>query len=128
MVSLPLPPSACWPNRQRVHWRTRWAAQREAKDWGLIAGMEAVQAVYGSLYAPPLWERCEATVRFRWPDRRRRDLDNALSACKPYMDSFTEVGIWRDDSCVSFVIPAAVIDRERPGVEITIEHIEGAER
>ncbi|MCA1668307.1 MAG: RusA family crossover junction endodeoxyribonuclease [Thermomicrobia bacterium] len=110
-----------------MHWRVRWAAQREAKEWGLFAGMEAVHAVCGSPCVYPLWTHCEATVRFRWPDRRRRDLDNALSACKPYLDSFTELGIWVDDSCVSFVIPAAVIDRERPGVTISIYPVQGDE-
>jgi hypothetical protein len=125
VVSLPLPPAGCWPNRQRVHWRVRWAAQREAKEWGLWAGAEAVHAVYGTPCEYPQWRRCEVTVRFRWPDRRRRDLDNALGACKPYFDSFTDLCIWQDDSGVSFVLPPATVDRENPGVTVTICEVRG---
>jgi hypothetical protein len=125
IIDLPLPPTACWPNRQRVHWRERWAAQREAKQWGEYAGTDALHAAFGVPYQAPYWDRCAVTVRFRWPDARRRDLDNALGACKPYFDSFTDLCIWSDDSGVSFTIPPAVIDREHPGVEITITPAEG---
>jgi Holliday junction resolvase RusA-like endonuclease len=56
---------------------------------------------------------------------RGLDLDNALGACKPYFDSFTDLCIWQDDSGVSFVLPPATVDRENPGVTVTICEVRG---
>jgi hypothetical protein len=114
IVELPLPPKECWPNRQRVHWRTRYDAQVTAGQWAMIAAISVVG------FDAPHWERCRASILFRWPDARKRDLDGALGACKPYLDALAGVGIYRDDAGIVEMTLRAEIDRANPGVVITV--------
>ena len=122
-VTLPLPPRDCWPNRQRVAWQVRWQAQREARAWADLAATEAAHRIFGCPWEATLWRRCVVTITFRWPDKRKRDLDGALGACKPYLDALTDVGIWTDDSAIVELRMRAAVDKERAGVVIEVQEV-----
>ncbi len=76
-ICLPYPSSALSPN-SRGGWYTSAAFRREARQTGFVQAQETAVDLSGK----PL----EAIVTFHPPDRKRRDLDNAYSMCKPYQD------------------------------------------
>ena len=88
-VTLPWPPKELNPNQlRRLHWAVRskhMSAYKEACYWlTKEAGMKAV-------------ERPLLVVEFYPPNKRRRDVDNCLAACKAGIDGVAEaLGI--DDS------------------------------
>ena len=123
-VELPLPPKECHQNRsgRTDGWRTAATVQHAARLAGMIV---ATQALEGRV--PPRWERCSVTAAFRYPDARRRDLFNMAGAIKNYLDGIGDAGIYRDDSGIVWGELSCEIDRERPGVTITIEPVKGDE-
>lgn len=91
-ITLPsLPPVELSPN-YRGHWSARHRATRTAQDAVIAAVFEAAPR-----FATPL-ERAEITVRFLWPDSRRRDMDNFVARAKPYLDGLVVAGVLADDS------------------------------
>ena len=121
-INLPLPPQECHQNRsgRTDGWRTAATVQHAARLAGMIV---ATQTLEGRV--PPRWERCSVTAAFRYPDARRRDLFNMAGAIKNYLDGIGDAGIYRDDSGIVRGELSCEIDRERPGVTISIHPVEG---
>jgi crossover junction endodeoxyribonuclease RusA len=97
-IELPWPDKRLSPN-SRVHWRTKGAAAKEAREHGLYGVLE-ITHVWPKEKAPPLKplpEQFEATYIFHPPDKRRRDVDNILSSCKNFQDGVCD-GLEIDDS------------------------------
>ena len=44
------------------------------------------------------WGKAHLTITFQAPDKRRRDLDNLLGACKAYIDGLVAASVIIDDS------------------------------
>lgn len=68
----------------------------------------------------PATEPVRMTIDIYWPDKRRRDLDNA---CKSIGDALNGIA-YEDDSQIAEIIMRAHLDRERPRAEVVIEIIE----
>ena len=84
-LSFPWPAPALWPNAARKqHWHTLRDIARGVR---LLAKVETWQARNGWPVPPG---HLPVTVIFCPPDRRRRDLDGAFSACKPTLDGLAE--------------------------------------
>ena len=66
--------------------------------------------------------RVSVTIDVYWPDRRRRDLDNAV---KSILDGCTKAALWDDDSQVAELTVRAHVDRERPRAELVVEVMDG---
>jgi crossover junction endodeoxyribonuclease RusA len=129
VIELPLPPAELSPNA-RVHWRKK---AQITKDWRYRAWLWVNSALmeraggkkpWGDPNHKTRWAACKATVQVRWPDRRRRDLDNMLSSCKVYFDACTDAGVWVDDSRVVYELLPAIVDKANPGVTITVRPVE----
>lgn len=102
-VTLPYPPAILSPN-SRAHWAKLARAKkayRSACAWAARGqGLQAVknapegsQAAHGGIQEPHVL----VSLRFNPPDRRARDMDNALAALKSGLDGLVDVlGI--DDS------------------------------
>ena len=58
-------------------------------------------------------------LHFFWPDKRRRDRDNASSSCKAYMDGLAD-RTGQDDSFFEFNGVRFAIDKKDPRVEIRV--------
>ena len=112
-----LPNSKLSPNA-RVHWRTRHKA-----------GSEDIEEV-----TPIVWVAKEgikdlpykkAHISIEWvaKDRRKRDMDNLLSASKYFIDSLRHGGIILDDDAenVSYSLAYRVSKEEGPQTIIRIE-------
>ena len=80
LVTLPWPERALWPNK-RVHWATLAKARRKARRDGYFLSLET-----GVKLPSP------AHLQFTFcpPSRRKFDTDNALSACKGYIDGMAD--------------------------------------
>lgn len=95
-LSLPFPLAELNPNRKNgKHWGAVQTAKRNARDVGYFV---ATQHRYRLSFEP---KRLQIT--FIQPDKRRRDIDNQLSAAKNYLDGICNaLGI--DDHCFEEVL------------------------
>ncbi len=86
IISLPWPDPLLFPNRRRgkrLFDREIIAQHRFDAKISALAGRKPPIALY-----PTKDLACK--ISFHPPDRRRRDLDGMLSACKPYLDGIAE--------------------------------------
>ena len=87
-----MPASELMPNAaRRIHWAVKSKIAGKAREQAKILGL----ANKGQWQAP---ERAKITYEFHVANRRRRDLDGLISACKPYIDGLVDAGILKDDS------------------------------
>jgi len=108
VFELPYPPSV------NHYWRRvgrRTLISREGRQY-----RERVCALLAARGTKPLTGRLEVVVHVFAPDRRRRDLDNAM---KGLLDSLEHAGVYRDDS----QIDRLVIQRGEivPGGKVIVE-------
>ena len=88
-----LPPREASPNA-RVHYMKLANVKRNMKDVMIASVLEMP-----SMDRPvePM-EKAHLTITFKASDKRRRDIDNLLSASKAYIDGLVAAGIIVDDS------------------------------
>ncbi len=110
-VELDWPPRACMPNSgAHVHARTR--ERRRQRRAAAGAALVASELPPGPL---------AVQLVFTPPDRRRRDLDNLIAACKGALDGVFEAN-GRDDADVQLLAGRWSGDVRRPGsVLVTVE-------
>ncbi len=113
VVILPLPSPALSPNA-RVHWGVKAAAVKSYRE---VAWAHALREMLGE---PPM-DKATINPVFYWPDRRRRDDDNAVASLKAARDGLADGGVVRNDA--DFVMAEAEfhVDRENPRVELIIQ-------
>jgi Holliday junction resolvase RusA-like endonuclease len=75
-----LPNSKLGPNSRHHHY-ARNALMQSAKD-GMVA-----ELVAQGCRQSPLWESAHLELVFQAGDKRRRDLDNLIACCKPWIDA-----------------------------------------
>ena len=107
---LPLPDNGLSPNA-RLHWSKVAKLKKRARN-------------IASVYASHQWFfkfKAESyKLVFYWPDKRRRDKDNAAARCKAYLDGIADF-LEQDDSEWDFDGVAFEIDREKPRLEIQLK-------
>lgn len=82
-VELPFPPAELNPNRKNgKHWGTTHAAKASYRHTCWVLSLQAC----GAFQAPD--GDIALRVTFVQPDKRRRDRDNLLAACKSALDGF----------------------------------------
>lgn len=111
-VVLPWPCRSLHPNA-RVHWAKRARAAKSAR-WYAYCSTRSTGIKLS------IAGRIDVTVKAHVPDRRRRDMDGVLSACKPYFDGIADaIGV--DDSNFDISIHAFGVT---PGgvIEIIVGH------
>jgi hypothetical protein len=87
-----LPPADLNPNRMRsIHWSKRSAVERTAREEAYWLALDKWRK------AVPI-ATARVSVAFTFKDGRERDLDNLLSACKPYLDGLKDAGVISGDS------------------------------
>ena len=88
-----LPPRDASPNA-RVHYMKLANVKRNMKDVmiGSVLEMSPIDRPDEPL------EKAHLTITFRASDKRRRDMDNLLSASKAYVDGLVAAGVIADDS------------------------------
>ena len=94
-IELPLPPRALSKNA-RVHWRTRAAAFREHRTWGMYKLREACGT------AVPLWDG--AVMDITWYQVKSgggTDDDNVIARCAAFRDGFAAAGLVSDDKYIT---------------------------
>ena len=93
VIELPWPAQQCWPNRVKNRF-TRQAARKQARLVGNHFGRRASPAPSGALLA---------LIRCHSPTARRFYVDNAIAACKGYIDGvFESLGL--DDAAIRSVL------------------------
>jgi crossover junction endodeoxyribonuclease RusA len=84
-IELPFPDSSLMPNRRIGRaWQAVKDAKAKAYDDAYVLTFQAVNQHKGEW--PNLKSGVPLTLTFCPPDRRQRDLDNLLAACKPHLD------------------------------------------
>ena len=93
-ITIPgLPPRDASPNA-RVHYMKLANVKRNQKDLMIASVLELMPMDRPN----EPWEKAHLTITFRASDKRRRDIDNLLSASKAYVDGLVAAGIIVDDS------------------------------
>lgn len=97
ILTLPWPPTA---NRRLVPAKRRWVTAPEYRAWQERAAIAILKQWQPKYRGTPWIADGELEIRIdaRYPDRRRRDLDNCI---KPVLDALVRAGIIVDDSCIS---------------------------
>lgn len=118
VITLPLPSPLLSPNA-RTHWAVK---SREAKPARNMAAWAAKAALHANRHIAHLFPATTATVEyaFYWPDRRRRDDDNAIISCKSYRDGLADGGLLVDDCGVTLLPARFEVDKDRPRLEIRV--------
>ena len=103
-LDLPMPPRELSPN-YRGHWREVAPIRRDYREHCLMLALVAIQN-NGGRPEYPLAPPVVAEVTFTFPDRRRRDQDNALAGLKAAWDGLVDAGLLADDKMPDFrVVP-----------------------
>jgi len=116
-VTLPWPPAECSPN-SRAHWRKRAEVSRLSKEWAYWSSVDWLDGQFLGFE-----DAIKVSYWLNPPDHRRRDLDNFVARCKPFLDGICErLGI--DDSQIKQT--SAQWGDKHPGgqVIITLEVME----
>ena len=93
-ITIPgLPPRDASPNA-RVHYMKLANVKRNQKDLMIASVLELMPMDRPN----EPWEKAHLTITFRASDKRRRDIDNLLSASKAYVDGLVAAGVIIDDS------------------------------
>jgi hypothetical protein len=114
-VTLPLPS----PNlhaHAKGHWRGKAAATKSARELAAATVWDLRKF---------RWPVARLSMRFFWPDKRRRDTLNAAHSCKPYVDGLVDAGLVLDDCWTALEIGGLTseVDKTNPRVEITVERL-----
>jgi hypothetical protein len=89
-----LPPSELMPNKLRtIHWGLRAKITTVALNEAYLIIKSTLPTGWTPLKSSAL------TYEFTVKDKRRRDLDNLVCACKVYLDALVSTGVIVDDSC-----------------------------
>ncbi len=94
------PDKALFPNKagNTMHWAQRSALRKVAKEEAyLICMSQKSNWRTDDWYCFPMWPaKIEIIVTAK--DKRKRDLDGFLTACKSWIDGIVEAGILEDDN------------------------------
>lgn len=85
---MPWPPPILSPNYRSENWAPRWAAAKRYR--GSCLASARAQILRAKIQRPEGGWRIAAHALFHPPDRRLRDLDNALGAIKYALDGLAE--------------------------------------
>lgn len=103
-----------WPPSVNHYWRSvrgRAILSAEGRAYRALAQT-------WRMLAPPLAGRLSVRLELHAPDKRRRDLDNALKAP---LDALTHAGVYDDDSQIDRLeVVRGDVDAGNPRVEIEI--------
>ena len=108
-ITLPLPSRNLSPNA-RVHWTVSSRHKKIARRLAKVHSFAQVGVVAIKSYR----------LDFYWPNKRRRDKDNACASCKSYLDGVADC-MDQDDSEWDFDGVRFYVDPEHPRLEIVIE-------
>jgi len=90
-------------NLRRTHWTVRSKWEKVARQEAYLLALENQEA----------WVMPEgmATIYYEFivANKRRRDIDGLLGACKPFLDGLVDAGILRDDDWQHLKIGGAKI-------------------
>lgn len=91
IIKIPFPAAELMPNRKNGHhWAKTNAAKSKAKQDAYLLAKAAKRFDFDREFLP-------LSLVFYMPDRRRRDADNLLAACKPALDGIA-AALGVDDS------------------------------
>lgn len=113
------PDKALFPNRagNTLHWAQRSALRAEARSEAFFL---TGQALYKYRQKTEDWldhpyPKASIVILITAKDKRKRDLDGFLTACKPWLDGIVDAGVLVDDNY--FCVPQITIRFEGVSTE-----------
>lgn len=103
VLDLPMPPRELSPN-YRGHWAEISGYRHDYRDHCCVLAKSVMWRIGDGEFplAPPV----VAEVTFIFPNRRRRDQDNALAGLKACWDGLVDAGLLSDDKLPDFRVVA----------------------
>lgn len=112
-----LPPPELNPNQLR---RLHWTERRKVTD---IARQEIGWMAKTIWHDKPM-VKVQVSYKFTVKDGRRHDVDNLVSACKPYIDGLIDVNVLMSDDYRYMSIGGASIERgEKDFTQISVKEV-----
>lgn len=100
-----LPPSELYPNRLRsIHWSVRSRIEAQARQDAFYLAKEAMSKIDWQMPG-----KAKVYFEFTAADKRKRDLDGLVSACKPFLDGLVDARAIPSDDCWTLEIGGAII-------------------
>lgn len=120
-IILPLPVKVLSPNCAVATPGGRFAKAAAIKKYR----RQAREAVEAEQIETAPWAEVKVDVAFHFPDRRRRDQDNAAASLKAVYDGVVDAGLVMDDDYKHMKrrAPVFLVDYDYPRVELTIARI-----
>jgi hypothetical protein len=121
-IVLPLPPRGLSPNRPALTRGGRMAKVRATCAYRALARDRAREQGLASIP----WAKAEATARFWWPDKKRRDIRNAEACLKAAYDGLVDAGWIVDDRAevLTHGPTEFLLDPTCPRVELTLRRLD----
>lgn len=116
-ITLPLP-AACLSPNARGHWGAR---QRATKSLRSASNITATVTMRDLMLWRTDWPTATVRCVFYWPDKRRRDKDNAVSSMKAAFDGLADAGVVVNDSGLTHLPCEMLVDKFNPRVVLEIE-------
>lgn len=114
VIVLPLPSKGLSPNA-RLSWRGKAKLTKAHRLRAKLAALALLAASPGPASVPTRY-----SLAFYWPDRRRRDDDNAAASCKAYRDGIADALAIDDSGLRMSGSPQMDHDPRNPRLEITL--------
>ena len=119
-IEMPLPDAALSQN-YHGHWTRRHRAAKVARE---SAYLRALGSRTFACPEPWPWPAATVDLTFYWPDKRRRDKDNAVASMKAALDGIADAGLVVNDEHFQ---PGKVdfqVDKSNPRVVITMRKLD----
>ena len=99
------PDKALFPNKagNTLHWAQRSALRKAHREEAYFKAYLQPIKIYSDLP----YKKATILIRVTAKDKRKRDLDGFLTACKPWIDGIVDAGIIEDDNY--FCVPEITI-------------------
>ena len=110
-----LPHSKLGPNARNNYWKRNSYVQSAKEEMVMLLLMQQCRQ-------NPLWEIAHLEILFTAGDKRRRDLDNLIASCKPWIDALVGMVIV-DDSADRLSLSARYQRESEPSTCFTIWHL-----
>ena len=112
-ITLALPSPKLSPN-SRLHWSAKHRLTKVHRHRAKLTTISHI-ATHGKTHTAPTTYK----LHFHFPDRRKRDDDNAIASCKAYRDGIADA-LGLDDHTLHLTAVDIFVDAAQPRLEVEL--------
>lgn len=117
VITIPIPPDLCDPNKRTRSYHARARAIRDARGIGKMASKAAMNEHPAGRFP---WNSATIDVRWYHPTKRLRDEQNIIATLKATVDGFQDSGLILNDNAVTWGRIERLVDPQNRRVELIV--------